>query len=84
MRPADFEKQMRALEVFHSLRLLQNAWVILRLDGRGFSLFTETRFEKPFDPQTKVDLELPIGQGYTELIEQIMHSPKSSHEGGDD
>jgi tRNA(His) 5'-end guanylyltransferase len=40
---------MRALEVFHSLRLLPGAWVILRLDGRGFSRFTEARFEKPFD-----------------------------------
>jgi tRNA(His) 5'-end guanylyltransferase len=50
MRPAEFEERMRALEVFHSLRLPPGAWVILRLDGRGFSRFTETRFEKPFDP----------------------------------
>ena len=25
--------------------------MILRLDGRGFSRFTESRFQKPFDPQ---------------------------------
>lgn len=49
MRPDEFEDRMRALEVFHSLRLLPGAWVILRLDGRSFSRFTETRFEKPFD-----------------------------------
>jgi tRNA(His) guanylyltransferase len=49
MRPDEFEDQMRALEVFHSLRLLPGAWVILRLDGRGFSRFTESCFEKPFD-----------------------------------
>ena len=49
MRPDEFEGRMRALEVFHSLRLLPGTWVILRLDVRSFSRFTETRFEKPFD-----------------------------------
>jgi tRNA(His) guanylyltransferase len=49
MRPDEFEDRMRALEVFHSLRLPPGAWVILRLDGRSFSRFTETRFDKPFD-----------------------------------
>src|SRR4051794_39814711 len=49
MRPDDLDKQMRSLEYFHSLRFLPGVWVILRLDGRGFSRFTETRFEKPFD-----------------------------------
>jgi tRNA(His) 5'-end guanylyltransferase len=49
MNPDEFEGRMRQLEVFHSLRLPLGAWVILRLDGRGFSRFTETRFEKPFD-----------------------------------
>jgi len=44
-----FEKQMRSLEYFHTLRLLPGAWVVLRVDGRGFSRFTESRFEKPFD-----------------------------------
>src|SRR4051795_9990050 len=49
VRPDEFEGRMRALEVFHALRLPPGAWVILRLDGRGFSRFTESRFEKPFD-----------------------------------
>ncbi|HEY7424214.1 MAG TPA: tRNA(His) guanylyltransferase Thg1 family protein [Gemmataceae bacterium] len=49
MRPDEFEGRMRALEVFHCLRLPPGAWVILRLDGRGFSRFTENRFDKPFD-----------------------------------
>ncbi len=44
-----FEKKMRSLEYFHSLRLLPDAWVVIRVDGRGFSRFTESRFEKPFD-----------------------------------
>lgn len=61
-----FEKKMRAMEYFHNLRLLPGAWVVIRLDGRGFSSFTETRFDKPFDLKfhelmvqtTKVLLEL--------------------------
>lgn len=44
-----FELQMRALEYFHTLRLLPGAWVVIRVDGRGFSRFTESRFDKPFD-----------------------------------
>ena len=45
-----FEQRMRALEYFHSLRVLPGAWVVLRVDGRGFSRFTEAHYEKPFDP----------------------------------
>jgi tRNA(His) 5'-end guanylyltransferase len=44
-----FEKRMRSLEYFHSLRLLPGAWVIIRVDGRGFSQFTQVSFDKPFD-----------------------------------
>ncbi|BAU10531.1 tRNAHis guanylyltransferase family protein [Leptolyngbya sp. NIES-3755] len=46
-----FEKRMRSLEYFHNLRLLPGAWTVIRIDGRGFSGFTESRFEKPFDLQ---------------------------------
>ncbi len=46
-----FEKKMRELEYYHSWRLLPGAWVVIRVDGRGFSRFTESRFEKPFDLQ---------------------------------
>ena len=45
----EFEARMRAFEYFHNLRILPDAWVVLRVDGRGFSRFTEARFEKPFD-----------------------------------
>lgn len=44
-----FEQKMRALEYFHSLRILPGAWVVIRVDGRGFSKFTKSRFQKPFD-----------------------------------
>ncbi|HEX5752572.1 MAG TPA: tRNA(His) guanylyltransferase Thg1 family protein [Archangium sp.] len=49
MKPDDFEARMREGEFFHSLRLLRGAWCVLRVDGRGFSRFTEARYEKPFD-----------------------------------
>ncbi|HEX4613786.1 MAG TPA: tRNA(His) guanylyltransferase Thg1 family protein [Urbifossiella sp.] len=49
MRPDEFETRMRRLEAFHALRCPDGAWPILRLDGRGFTRFTEERCEKPFD-----------------------------------
>jgi tRNA(His) guanylyltransferase len=49
MRRRDLEERMRALEYYHGVRLVPGAWVVLRLDGRGFSKFTASRFEKPFD-----------------------------------
>jgi tRNA(His) guanylyltransferase len=51
MKPDELDRRMRQLECYHSLRLPPGAWVILRLDGRSFSRFTESRCEKPFDPQ---------------------------------
>jgi tRNA(His) 5'-end guanylyltransferase len=49
MRPDDFEGRMRRLEVYHSTRCPDGAWVVLRLDGRGFSRLTESQCDKPFD-----------------------------------
>jgi tRNA(His) 5'-end guanylyltransferase len=49
MRPQELERQMRALEIYHPIRLPPGAWVILRLDGRGFSRLTADRFAKPFN-----------------------------------
>lgn len=50
MRPDEFEARMRRLEAFHALRVPDGAWAVLRLDGRGFTRFTDGRCEKPFDP----------------------------------
>lgn len=45
-----FDKRMRGLERFHALRCEPGAWVVLRLDGRGFTKFTaRAGFERPFD-----------------------------------
>lgn len=49
MRTNQLEEQMRELEYFHAVRLLPGAWTVVRVDGRSFSRFTETRFDKPFD-----------------------------------
>jgi tRNA(His) guanylyltransferase len=51
MNSDTFEARMRALEYFHSLRVLPGAWIVIRVDGHGFSRFTATGFEKPFDPR---------------------------------
>jgi tRNA(His) 5'-end guanylyltransferase len=48
MDPNEFVAQMRALEHVHSLRVLPSAWTVIREDGRSFSRFTETDFEKPY------------------------------------
>lgn len=45
----DLETRMRRLEIFHALRVPDDAWIIVRVDGRSFSRLTETDFEKPFD-----------------------------------
>lgn len=45
----DFEAGQRSREYFHTLTVLPGAWTVLRLDGRGFSRFTEQHFDKPFD-----------------------------------
>lgn len=47
----ELETRMRAREWFHSMTLLPGAWAVVRVDGRSFSRFTETRFDKPFDPR---------------------------------
>jgi len=49
MRVDELEVRMRELEWFHGLRALPETWPVIRVDGRGFSKFTEGHFAKPFD-----------------------------------
>jgi tRNA(His) 5'-end guanylyltransferase len=51
MNADEFEAGQRTREYFHALTVLPGAWTVLRLDGRGFSRFTEEHFAKPFDPR---------------------------------
>jgi tRNA(His) 5'-end guanylyltransferase len=48
-----FEARMRELEYFHGLRILPGVWPVVRVDGRGFTKWVGTRFEKPFDPKIR-------------------------------
>ena len=63
----EFEQRMRELEYFHSLRLLPSTWVIIRVDGRGFSQFTKSHFEKPFD----VEFHKLMVQTASALLEEL-------------
>lgn len=45
----DFEARMRSFEYFHGLRLLPETWAVIRVDGRSFTKFTASGFDRPFD-----------------------------------
>ena len=45
----EFAARMKRQEIYQGLRLLDGAWGVVRVDGRGFSKLTERAFEKPFD-----------------------------------
>lgn len=49
MKADELDERMRAMECFHSLRLQDGVFPIIRVDGRSFSRLTASRFEKPFD-----------------------------------
>jgi len=87
MNPDDFEARMRALEYFHDLRGLPGAWPVLRLDGRSFSRFTESQFDKPFDIRfhelmcrttEALVTELGAAYGYTESDEISLLLPRDT------
>lgn len=44
-----FEALMREGERFHSVRLPDGEYAVIRVDGHRFSRFTEQHFQKPFD-----------------------------------
>ncbi len=67
MQKPSLEQRMRALEYFHDLHLLPGAWPVVRVDGRSFSRFTESRFEKPYD-KTFRDLMLTTAKT---LLEEL-------------
>jgi tRNA(His) guanylyltransferase len=81
----EFESRMRGLEYFHSLRILPGTWPVIRVDGKGFSKFTEARFDKPFEErfsrfmaQTAEALLVAIGgvYAYTESDEISVLLPR--------
>lgn len=50
MRFEEFDTKMRKFEWIGEARVPEDAYIILRIDGKGFSKFTErAKFDKPFD-----------------------------------
>ena len=50
MQSDQFDKLMRSFEWFHSLKVPLDNYIVLRIDGRSLTKFTEAaNFEKPFD-----------------------------------
>ncbi len=70
MKPQQFEDKMRSGEVFHGLRVPDGKWTVIRVDGRGFSRFTQLHFSKPFDPRFH-DLMLVTAQALLEEWEGL-------------
>lgn len=47
----DFDAKMRTFETADDAHVPEGAWIVVRLDGRGFTGLTRTmNFAKPFDP----------------------------------
>jgi tRNA(His) 5'-end guanylyltransferase len=49
MNNTQFEDEMRKYELFHSIKVGEGLYPVIRVDGRGFSGLTEKHFQKPFD-----------------------------------
>lgn len=50
MNADQFDDRMRSFEYYHATSVIPEHWIVIRLDGKGFSKFTErSGFEKPFD-----------------------------------
>jgi len=88
MKKELFETKMRRGEMYHNLRVLDGNFVVMRMDGRGFSKLTKARgFVKPFDPEFNghmlkateaVTREFGGLIGYTESDEISVLLPASS------
>jgi tRNA(His) 5'-end guanylyltransferase len=50
MANTTLEALMRQGERLHLQRLPSDEWLIVRVDGHGFSRLTSTHFQKLFDP----------------------------------
>jgi tRNA(His) 5'-end guanylyltransferase len=66
MRFKDIDAEMRRREWFHSLRVPDGMWTIVRVDGRSFSRLTEG-LQKPFDEQFQLTMRFTAQELVTEL-----------------
>src|ERR1700677_692702 len=49
MKNRDFEAEMRKFEWLGRVQVPPQSYIVLRLDGKGFSKFTKKHFQKPYD-----------------------------------
>jgi len=65
--PTEVDLKMRRLEAFSTMRVLDDAWFVVRLDGRNFSKLTKKEFIKPFD----IGLQEMFAKTTTMLMEEF-------------
>lgn len=58
---------MRAKQAYHGLRVLPDTWVVIRVDGRGFSRLTGRLCTKPFDERFAAHMQATAHALLTEL-----------------
>jgi tRNA(His) 5'-end guanylyltransferase len=49
MKFSELEAAQRERERYHALSVPGGQWIVIRVDGRGFTALTNTHFRKPFD-----------------------------------
>jgi len=74
VKASEFEARMRAGECFHSLRVPPGAYIVVRVDGRSFSRFTETHCQKPFDSEFNGWMVLAAKALLTELHARYVYT----------
>jgi tRNA(His) 5'-end guanylyltransferase len=62
----DFDRMMRMYEKALDIYIPAGDYIVVRLDGSGFSKFTETHFKKPFDSKFHTLME--------EIVESLMRN----------
>lgn len=67
MKTSELEARMRALEAYHSLKVLPACYLVIRVDGRSFTKLTAKGFTKPFDERFSQAMETTAGGMLSEL-----------------
>jgi tRNA(His) 5'-end guanylyltransferase len=66
MKTINFEEEIRKYECYHQYKVLPNTWIVIRVDGKGFSKLT-ANMEKPFSPIFSSFMEITT----TELVDEF-------------
>lgn len=49
MNSREFGRLMKSREVYRATTVPDDEWIVVRVDGRGFTKLTNSRYDKPFD-----------------------------------